>query len=122
MKRSNYELSSMTPEQWQKDNAPKGLTLVYAFEMENEIMYNSRTEREEFERMCVAYGFAPDEYKNVFMGSTHEKLMLVGFIPGNHKYKCRLKRMSDGKYLKATAESVRKFMDLYLVSTGSDSQ
>lgn len=107
---SHYELSTMTPEEWEKANP--ALHLVYAFRKSDEVIYNSKCEREDFESLCGRYGFEPNEYQKTFKGMNGNELMLIGFIPRNRHYTCKLISTENGKFVKASPAYVRRYMDM----------
>lgn len=113
-KLGNYELTTLKPDEWAKANP--NLTLVYAFNKADEIVYGEQCEKDDFMNQCGYYGFEPTDYQKKFIGVTGDILMLIGFKPANRKYKCKLKNVDTGHYVKATPEYVRRYMEMQPVS------
>lgn len=111
---SHYELSTMKPEEWEKANPT--LHLVYAFRKEDELIYGSQCEKDNFMSQCGRYGFAPEDYQKVFRGIYGDELMLIGFISKNRKYKCKLKNINTGRMVKATVKYVKDYMNAWPIN------
>ena len=109
-----YELSTLPPEEWAKANP--NLHMVYAFKKSDELIYGSQCEKDEFVAQCGHYGFEASDYQRKFIGVTGDTLMLIGFRPQNRKYKCKLKNMNTGHYVKAAPAYVQHYMAIQSVS------
>lgn len=107
-KLGNYELSTLKPDEWAKANP--NLNLVYAFDKADELVYGSQCEKEDFMQQCGLYGFEPNDYQREFVSATGDTLMLIGFRSQNRKYKCKLKNVTTGGYIKATPSYVHRCM------------
>jgi hypothetical protein len=108
--RGNYELSTMEPEEWVKQNPT--LHLVYAFKKSDELLYGSQCERDDFMTYCGNYGFEQSDYERKFKTRNGNTLMLIGFYPQNRKYKCRLINTDTGEPVKATVAYVQQWMKM----------
>lgn len=115
---NDYELTALEPEDWMSKNS--NLRMVYAFNADDDIICNQIREKEEFELYCRKYGFVPSDYQKKCYGARGNRLMLVGFIPTNKKYKCRLVDLDTGRFVKASPAFIKRQMDIRPISEEGD--
>lgn len=100
-----YEETDLEPKEWVKQNPT--LNLVYAFNREQDVLYKDSKEEREFITLCNHYGFETDDYKREIVNGKGEKLVFIGFLPQNRKYKCKLINLDTGRGVKATTDWVQ---------------
>lgn len=78
--------------------------LSYAFDESADIIDAENSAKKQFALYAPNYGFEPSDYmRKLCLGQAHTEYLLVGFIPRNRKYKCRIYDPAEKKYYKISA-------------------
>lgn len=105
----SFEETDMTPFQYRYANPDKAI--LYAFDMSAELTHNEDEVLKQWDKYAEKYGFSHKDRDAVITDKKGgHKLQFIGFIPSNHKYKCRVKDLDTGKNYKMTPARVHDLL------------
>lgn len=87
--------------------------IEYMFDLQDEQNNREIEQMERFNFYCHQYGFTKDDYKHPLIIENKYKGVLVGFLPQNTKYKCRIYVPTENKYYKITPKGCRELLTAY---------
>ena len=89
--------------------------VMHVFDVDDDILVSEKTASQKFTSQCAEYGFDPSDYNKSYHapGNSNDIYRLVGFLPHNRKYKCRVEQVLSGHTMKATPAYVRRMLDEY---------
>ncbi len=86
-----------------------GIKIIHVFDASQDMLYRDFIEKKEFISHCYEYGFDESDYKRDFINPrTGNKMLFVGFLPRNTKYKALLIDTVTGAEIKATLFYVQR--------------
>lgn len=85
--------------------------IEYAFNLQDG--QNEIEQIERFNCYCHQYGFTEDDYKHPLIVEDKYEGILVGFLPRNTKYKCRVYIPSENQYYRMTPKCCKELIDEY---------
>lgn len=101
---TTFETTNLSMDEYKKANPQK--EILYAFNMQNEITQDQYRTEQYFNAHCIEYGFLPTDLNREFFNQQGHTCELVGLLPRNRKYKCRIFDRNEKKYYKVTPQYV----------------